>query len=198
MAKARPRGMSLAEFLEWDDGTDRRYELIDGEPVAMAPPLFVHAIVLGNLHRAIADRLTPPCRALLGAGVVRSESADRFFVPDLVVTCAPVDPRGRYLREPRLIVEILSPSSSPHDRTIKLDDYREIASLEELVFVHALERRVQLWRRASDHWRVFDLIGDAGLRLESLDLAIPLAEIYAGVELRDEGAAAEPVTPRGP
>jgi len=196
MAKAQPRGMSLAEFLEWDDGTDRRYELIEGEPVTMAPPLFGHAIVQRNLVSRLDAALKPPCQVLPGAGVVPSEEAgDRYFVPDVAVTCAPVDPRGRYLTAPRLVIEILSPATSPHDRTVKLDGYREIAALEELVFVHALERRVQLWRRAADHWRVFDLIGDAELRLESVGVNVPLAAIYAGVELEDEAAAP---TPRGP
>lgn len=37
MASHAPRRMTLAEFLEWDDGTDRRYQLIDGVPVMMAP-----------------------------------------------------------------------------------------------------------------------------------------------------------------
>lgn len=111
-----------------DDGTDRRYELIDGEPIAMTPPLFGHAIVQRNLVRRLDHALKPPCQVLPGAGVVPSEEAgDRYFVPDIAVTCAAVDPRGRYLTAPRVIIEILSPATSPHDRTVKLDGYREIA-----------------------------------------------------------------------
>ena len=41
--------MSLAEFLEWDDGTDTRYELIDGRPVAMAPPAEAHGTIVANI-----------------------------------------------------------------------------------------------------------------------------------------------------
>jgi Uma2 family endonuclease len=187
MAKPAPRRMSLAEFLEWDDGSDLRYELIEGEPVSMAPPLFGHAIVVANLARAIGRQLKPPCILAAGAGVVRAEAADSYFVPDLVVTCEPVDPRGRYLTTPRLIVEILSPTTSMRDRMIKQGEYRAIASLEELVYVAPLERRVQLWRRHADHWRVYDLIGEAELRLESLGLTVPLAAIYENLTL-DESA----------
>ena len=185
MAKPAPRRMSLAEFLEWDDGSDLRYELIAGEPVAMAPPLFGHAIVVSNLDRLIGSRLKSPCLIMAGAGVAASESASSYLVPDLVVTCEPVDPRGRYLTTPRLIVEILSPTTSMRDRMIKQGEYRAIASLEELVYVAPLERRVQLWRRHADHWRVYDLIGEAELRLESLGVTIPLAAIYQNLALDD-------------
>jgi Uma2 family endonuclease len=186
MAKPAARRMSLAEVLEWDDGSDLRYELIDGEPVAMAPPLFGHAIVAANLGGAIGNQLKPPCTIASGAGVVRMEAANSYFVPDLVVTCEPVDPRGRYLTTPRLIVEILSPTTSLRDRLIKQDEYRAIASLQELVYVAPLERRVQLWRRHADHGRVYDLIGEAELRLKSLGVTIPLAAIYENLAL-DEG-----------
>jgi Uma2 family endonuclease len=46
---ALSKRLSLAEFLEWDDGTDRRYELIDGRVIAMAPPAGAHGIIVMNL-----------------------------------------------------------------------------------------------------------------------------------------------------
>lgn len=45
MAEPAIRRMTLEEFLSWDDGTDTRYELIDGFPVAMAPPAEAHRIL---------------------------------------------------------------------------------------------------------------------------------------------------------
>ena len=45
MAEPATRRMTLEEFLRWDDGTDTRYELIDGVPVAMAPPAVAHRIL---------------------------------------------------------------------------------------------------------------------------------------------------------
>ena len=60
MASPAPRRMTLTEFLEWDDGTDTRYELLDGEVVAMAPPPPAHAIILPNLVRALGASVRPP------------------------------------------------------------------------------------------------------------------------------------------
>src|SRR4029077_12903714 len=52
--------MTLEDFLHWDDGTDTRYELIDGFPVAMTPP--------AEAHRILALRLGSQIDAALEAG----------------------------------------------------------------------------------------------------------------------------------
>lgn len=62
MTGPAPRRMTLADFLDRDDGTDTRYELIDGEVVAMAPPPPLHATIVSNLDRAIGQQLRPRSR----------------------------------------------------------------------------------------------------------------------------------------
>jgi Uma2 family endonuclease len=57
--------MTLAEFLRWDDGTDTRWELVDGVPVAMAPPAVAHGILaarLAGLNRCCAALAPAVCR----------------------------------------------------------------------------------------------------------------------------------------
>ncbi|MGH6920882.1 MAG: Uma2 family endonuclease, partial [Geminicoccaceae bacterium] len=61
MAEPAEKRMSLAAFLEWDDGTDTRYELIDGRIVAMAPPVEAHGMIVANIVAAIRPGLKPPC-----------------------------------------------------------------------------------------------------------------------------------------
>jgi Uma2 family endonuclease len=192
MAARAPRRMTLAEFLDWDDGTDIRYELIDGEVVAMAPALPAHGRIVSNLDRAIGQRLEPPCLIFAGAGVIRPDRRNHFYVPDLLVTCAPV-PRGtRHVPEPRLVVEVLSPGTRRYDRDSKLDGYRELPTVAEILFVWSDERRVQLWRRDRARWIVEDAIGDAGLRLETVDATVPLAAIYDNVALAEPDPEAAP------
>jgi Uma2 family endonuclease len=82
-----------------------------------------------------------------------------------------------------LIVEVLSPSTEDHDRGRKVGDYREIPSLQEILLVSTQQRRLELWQREGDHWRVEDLIGEATVRLDSCNASIPLAAIYANVAL---------------
>ena len=175
--------MTLAAFLDWDDGTDTRYELLDGRIVAMAPPIEAHGTIVANLVAAIHPRLRPPCRVVVEAGIIPADRADTWYQADLVVTCAPAERGARAIAEPRLIVEVLSPSTAAHDRGIKLADYRQIGSVEQILMVASKDRHVELWQRAEDGWKVQDLIGDAAIRFEIDGQPLPLAAIYEGVAL---------------
>ena len=105
---------------------------------------------------------------------------DSFYQCDLAVTCAPADAGRRYVAEPILIAEVLSPSTQLHDRGRKLDDYRQLPSVQEILLIASEQRRVQHWRRDGPRWIVEDLIGDAELRLAAAPTPIPLATIYDG------------------
>jgi Uma2 family endonuclease len=170
--------MTLAEFLEWDDGTDRRYELLDGVPVMMAPPLEAHGELAAALAGEIQTRVRPPCRVISEAGLLIPDRPDTFYVADLAVTCAPREPGRRMVVEPVLVVEVLSPSTGQVDRWRKVADYRTLPSVQEILVVFSDERRVELQRRASDGWRVEDLIGKAEIGLPCCDAPIPLTAIY--------------------
>jgi Uma2 family endonuclease len=173
--------MSLAAFLDWDDGTDTRYELIDGRVVAMAPPNPRHSAMTGRLARLIGNALTPPCEVFVEAGIVTPTRADTYLQADLAVSCRPLGQQGRDVAEPILVVEVESPGTARHDREVKLGRYQELASLQEILLVASAERRVQLWRRKGDGWSAQDVTGDAVLELESCALDIPLADLYAGL-----------------
>ena len=172
--------MSLAAFLDWDDGTDTRYELIDGRVAAMAPPSPRHSALTGQLARLIGSALTPPCRVFVEAGIVTPQRADTYLQADLAVSCRPLAQQDRDVAEPILVVEVESPGTVRHDRGVKVDRYRELPSVRETLLVASIERRIQLWRRQGERWTVEDVIGDATLRLESCALEIPLADLYAG------------------
>jgi Uma2 family endonuclease len=172
--------LSLAEFLDWDDGTDTRYELIDGQVVAMAPPSPRHSVLTGRLARLIGAGLRPPCEVFVEAGIVTPDRPDTYLQADLAVSCRPPGQHERDVAEPVLVVEVESPATVRHDRGLKVDRHRELPSVREILLVASQERRVQLWRREGERWSVEDVIGDATLRLESCGLAIPLADLYAG------------------
>jgi Uma2 family endonuclease len=180
MAEPAEKRWTVEQFLEWDDGTDRRHELVDGCIVAMAPPSEAHATIVMNLGTAIRNRLPPPCRVLGEFGVRLENRDDSFYQFDLAVTCAPAEAGRRYIAEPVLIVEVLSPSTQLHDRGRKLDDHRQLPSVNEVLLVASEQRRVQHWRRDGTRWIVEDLIGDADLRLAAIADPIPLAAIYDG------------------
>ncbi|HZA67863.1 MAG TPA: Uma2 family endonuclease [Geminicoccaceae bacterium] len=178
MASQAPQRMTLAAFLKWDGGTDRRYQLVDGVLMMMAPATEAHGELAAALTIQIGTRLKPPCRVISEAGMTVPDRNDTYYVADRAVTCVPREPGRRMVAEPVLIVEVLSPSTEHIDRLRKLADYRTLLSVQEILIVFPGERRVEVQRRTADGWRVEDLIGQASITLGVCDGAIPLEAIY--------------------
>ncbi len=179
----------IDEFLEWDSGDERRYELWGGVPMAMSAPSAAHQIIAVNFGYHLKDALKdqPPCTARAEAPVAVEDSDDTCHVADLAVTCHPHEPGQRLTPEPRVIVEILSPSTENKDRKVKLPDYRAIPSVQEIVLVDQQQLYCEVHRRLPDGRWLTDLLRqeDARLRLESLGFDQPLSEIYTSVRFED-------------
>jgi Uma2 family endonuclease len=188
MAEPAIKPMTLDEFLQWDDGTETHYELIGGSPVAMAPPAEVHralAIRLGSRIEAALSRRRP-CNAQLEAGVIRPDRADTYFEADIAATCTPIESGRQAIEDPFLIVEILSPSTERHDRRIKLPVYRQIATVQEILFIASDGFYAELHRRSGAQWITEILRGaDARLALTSVDIEFALGDLYEGIALAD-------------
>jgi Uma2 family endonuclease len=186
MAEAALKDMTVDEFLQWEDGTDTRYELVNGVVVAMAPPAPPHgrlATSLGGEIRA-ALRGRRHCGVYGEAGIARPDRDDTCYVADLAVTCDPPQPDDRLIRNPVLIVEILSPSTTAFDRQTKVPDYRRIASVQEILLIDSESVFAEILRREGDHWITEIVQGPAAtLSLNSIPVAIPMAELYEGIPL---------------
>ena len=183
-ATARPL-MTLEEFYEWDSRDDQRYELIDGVPVAMAPPRNAHGTIAINLAWGLREtlRTRPPGVAMSEVGILSPTRRNTFYQADLAVSCQPQDPDGHEMKDPLLIAEVLSPSTENQDRKVKLVEYRRIPGVREVLMVDSTRLYAELHRRLEgDRWLV-ELIVDpqAALRLESIGAELPLSEIYANV-----------------
>ena len=192
MAEPAARRMTLEEFLAWDDGTDTLYELDEGFPVAMAPPAEAHRILAVRLASRIDAALTDrrPCNAQIDAGVTRPDRADSYYIADIAVTCQANEPRQQAIREPILLVEILSPGTERHNRRTKLVIYRQIARVQEILLIDSETYYAELHRRQNAHWITELLRGrDASIALNSVGLGIPLSELYEGIAIIAETAS---------
>ncbi len=179
MTDAATKLMTVGEFLTWNNGTDARYELIEGRPVAMAPVAASHSIIVVNLGFELKSRLKAPCYAGGEAGIRRPDRDDTFYEADIVVSCTRVGPETRVIPNPIVVIEVLSPSTIEHDRGRKAYDYSQIESVQEIVLVSSEQRHVVIWRRRGTKWEVENMIGDATLEIEAVGVAIPAAAIYA-------------------
>jgi Uma2 family endonuclease len=180
MADPAEKRMTVDEFLQWDDGTDTRYELLDGQIVAMAPPGPAHRIVIGNVARLVGNHLVgrSPCRPELEAGIRISEH--RRWQADLAMTCGPLAPD---LVDPILIVEVLSSSTRGRDFADKLPDYKSLPSVVEIWLVDSERRWVQVWWREAEDWHGRDHVGGGSFHSTMLDGAVPLDELYLNAGL---------------
>jgi Uma2 family endonuclease len=177
--------MTLPEFLCWDaaDPTGATWQLVDGEPVAMAPGSETHAALQGEIGRLIGNHLLDkggPCRLMSQPGIVpRVRSNRNFRIPDLGVTCAPPT-QGLMVPDPILLIEILSPSNEAQTRA-NIWAYTTIPSVREILAVHSTRVEAELLRRADDGtWPAEPdiLTGGNTLSLPSIGFAIPLAAFY--------------------
>ena len=184
MAEPAIRRMTLEEFLRWEDGTDTRYELIDGFSVAMAPPAEAHRILavrlVSRIDAALAGRR--PCNAQIEPGVVRPDRADSYYVPDIAVTCEPNEPGRQAMLDPILVVEVLSPSTERSDRRLKMPAYQKLESVREILLIDADSLHAEVYRRENNHWGI-ELVhgGEATLLLASIELRISMSELYEGI-----------------
>jgi Uma2 family endonuclease len=176
--------ISPQEYLEREAASTERLEYTHGQMFPREGPSEAHNMIIANLASALLYHLRgSACEVFLADTKVHlvCEGEDRFYYPDVLVTCVK-DPGKVVKRRPGLIIEVLSPTSERIDRVEKFFAYRAAESLEELVLVTEDERRAEVYRRARG-WAMEVFQGEAALRLDSVGLEVGLDEVYDDVEL---------------
>jgi Uma2 family endonuclease len=180
--------MTVAEFLAWDAPAPDRWQLMDGEPVAMAPTSRTHGILQGELGRLIGNHLASPgnpCVMVTAPGIIpRVLARENFRIPDLAVTCTQYDAEEYDVSNPVLIVEILSPTNRA-ETWRNVWSFTTIPSLQEILVLSSTAIRADLLRRDGDgNWpEAPTVIEDGDLILDSIGLTVPLAAIYRTTRL---------------
>jgi Uma2 family endonuclease len=177
--------VSVADYLAAEETSQIRHEYLGGLVYAMAGETREHNLIAQNLLIQIRQKTKGgPCTAYIGDIRVNFHlhSDEYYYYPDIVVTCDKRDNHPRFVRHPKLIIEVLSPSTQRVDRREKFFAYtNNIESLQEYVLVAQDEKEVTVFRRAK-HWKSEKISGaKTNLKLESLGIKIPLAAIYEGI-----------------
>ncbi|MFN0122786.1 MAG: Uma2 family endonuclease [Blastocatellia bacterium] len=180
--------LSVAEYLASEQDAAARHEYVNGQAHAMAGASDRHNRIAGNIYARLLTHLgAGPCEPFMSDMKVRVDDT-LFYYPDVVVTCDEA-PRDPYFRtQPRLVFEVLSPTTARVDLLEKLLAYRNTPGLLEYVIVSQDEMRVTVHRRTADGWRdeTFDQPG-AEIRFESVGLSMRVSEIYRYVNWPEEG-----------
>ncbi|TYQ30305.1 Uma2 family endonuclease [Pseudanabaena sp. UWO310] len=137
------------EYLEMEEKSEIKHEYIDGYIYAMAGANDPHVTIALNMAFLIRNHLRgSSCRVYMSDMKARIDSLNRFYYPDVMVTCDPRDTQSQnQKRYPKLIIEVLSKSTEAFDRGDKFADYQQIETLEEYVLVNAKRQRLECFCR---------------------------------------------------
>lgn len=185
-ARSTPR-VAYADYLALEAQSADRHEWYDGVVLAMAggtpEHAFLAAACLRELGVALRGRSCLPYDSNLR---LRSEATGLATYGDAVVVCGPVvahpeDPDA--CTNPRLVVEVLSPTTEAYDRGQKFEHYRSFPSLRHYVLVSTGRARVEHYCRNDDGtWTLRACGPGEGTELAGLDVRLAVDALYDGVE----------------
>ncbi len=178
-----PDRMTLREFLVWDPGDGRRYELVDGEPRVMAIAPTIHGFLHAELAAMIGNHLlerSSDCEVLANPAVrPRLFATHNLRIADIGVTCSPFLPAQLTIPDPVLLIEILS-ANHQAETWSNVWTYTTIPSVQEILVLHADRITAELLRRtANGAWpEEPQEITTGVLELASIGFTVEVATLY--------------------
>jgi Uma2 family endonuclease len=185
----QPQKMTIEEYLAWELDQDIRYEYINGEVFAMTGGTIPHNDLALNLYRNLYPHLRPRgCRVNVSDVKVQVTPKSPYFYPDLIVSCHPDDLNARkFIQNPKLIVEVLSPGTSNKDRGEKFRYYLTMPSLQEYILIDSEKISVERYCRGEGRmWLYYPYTTGDLITLSSIEFEFPIEILYDGVGLEIE------------
>jgi Uma2 family endonuclease len=185
--------MTVKEYLELDQSSpDAKYEYIDGiayavrDTQALAGGTLAHARIALNLAILCDQLLTNNSCHVFTSDVRVQLSASRYVYPDLTISCEPTDWQADTIYDPRVIIEVLSPSTEAYDRGKKFAYYQQLASIQEYVLVNTQQQAIEVFTREGNAWHYQLYKAGEVAQLRSLTLSFALVDVYAHVPTDDD------------
>jgi len=172
--------IDVEDYLALDNTVkSARYEYIDGTLRMLAGGSPNHSIITNNIASMLNNALRKKPCIVYSPDVRVRLSAMRYFHPDVTVGC---DERDREqmdaIEYPRILVEVLSPSTESIDRGEKLNLYLECPTLEEYLLVGSQKKSLEMYRREQNQWLLSIYKPGSVIHLTSINVDIPFDDIY--------------------
>lgn len=180
-AEHRPEIMTVEEYFDLErNNPEICYEYVDGYAYMMAGGSFNHDTIKSNIQRIIGNLLLENNRCNVYSSDMKTQIANkRYYHPDVVISCDARDRgTGDLLKYPKVIFEVLSPSTEMKDRTQKLRDYLALPAVEEYILVDSASYRMEMYRKEPRKWAYYVFLLEDELELSSVDLRFPVALAY--------------------
>ena len=161
-----------------------RHDFLDGEVFALAGAEDRKVRTADNLYIPLRQHLRGgPCRTCMRDMRLHVSAANGYFYPDVLVTSSALDLGSALVKtEPRLIAEVLSPSSAAYDRGPKFSHYRSLASLQEYVLIDLDTRSTDCYRKGADGlWVLHPFARGEPVALASVALELSAGQLFAEV-----------------
>lgn len=173
------------EYLQLEKQSDVKHEYIDGYAYAMAGANDAHVTVSLNLATLLRSHVRgSDCRVFISDMKARIEKLNRYYYPDVMVTCDERDKENTKEKKfPCLIVEVLSDSTEAFDRGDKFADYQLLETLQEYVLINVKRQRVECFRRNSEGLWVLQsyTAEDKSFQLQSINFEGEMSALYEDV-----------------
>ena len=187
MSEARAEIWSLPDFLAWESGQERRWELVEGHAVMMAGGTQAHALIAANLIVALRPLLrSSSCRPVGSDLRIPIPATGNVRYPDVTIDCGRFDPSAHDASEPRIVFDVLSQSTGWCDQAPKLRDYGGVPTIRQYVCISQSEPRVSVWLRSEDGRFAHQddiLAGELSLNIEGCPISLALTDVYEGTDL---------------
>jgi len=187
--QSHPVQMTEAEYLVFEAQNENKHEFVNGDVFAMTGASVRHNLVVNNVVTALVNQLSEKnCLVPSNDTRLKVESKVSYRYPDVMVICDKiqyVDERVDTIRNPIVIVEVLSPSTALVDRNQKLDEYTQLSSVQEYVLISQDEHKLERFLRQDDqNWLYTKISGLEGmLELSSIECQLSAQAIYAKLDL---------------
>lgn len=183
MADDGKRQYTVQDYKAFELHAADRHEYLDGEIFAMTRGSHAHNTIGVNFIIALGGQLTgKPCRPFGSDTRVKVSATGLYTYPDFSVACEPQFEMATLetLLNPKVLVEVLSPSTVDYDRNTKLSHYQQIASVEEVLLVAQDAYWVeQHTRQAEGNWvRRLWQQSNVVVDLPGIGCQLTLAQIY--------------------
>lgn len=185
----QPQKITIEEYLEWEPLQDVRYEYVNGEVFAMTGDTIPHNDIALNLYRALYPHLrSRGCRVNVSDVKVQVSPKSPYYYPDVIVSCDPQDLNAhKFIQNPKLIVEVLSPGTSAKDRGEKFTYYLTILTLQEYIMIDSEKISVERYCRGEGRmWLYYPYIAGDIITLSSIEFNCPIELLYEGVVFETE------------
>lgn len=191
MAGAAPKLMEPEEFLLWSTHQEARYELVDGIPVEMMSGASrVHDKIVINVIASLSAQLRGTGCSPTTADTALRTRIRGFRRPDVTVTCDPPRPDVYEALQPRMAVEVLSPSNKGVAWDRKMREYRRHEALLYILLIDSEVIGATLYERTSDGWNDIDLERlSETVKLPAIGCRLALSEIYEDTGLSEAQSA---------